>query len=119
MTGEFVQISHTGHSHWLCISSVGCQPNVVNLFDSLSHDIIEREVKEQVESSMADSNVEITSMPVQQQQNGSDCGIFAIAFSTCIIFYLDPRDMTFDIPRMRPHLSQCLKDGIITPFPTC
>lgn len=92
---------------------------MVNLFDSLSHDIIEREVKEQVESSMADSNVEITSMPVQQQQNGSDCGIFAIAFSTCIVFYLDPRDMTFDIPRMRPHLSQCLKDGIITPFPTC
>lgn len=89
---------------------------MVNLFDSLSHDIIEREVKEQVESSMADSNVEITSMPVQQQQNGSDCGIFAIAFSTCIVFDLDPRDMTFDIPRMRPHLSQCLKDGIITPF---
>ena len=72
MTGEFVQISHTGHSHWVCISSVGCQPNVVNLFDSLSHDIIEREVKEQVESLMADSNVEIISMPVQQQQNGSD-----------------------------------------------
>ena len=119
MTGEFVQISRTGHSHWVCISSVGCQPNVVNLFDSLSHDIIEREVKEQVESLMADSNVEITSMPVQQEQNGSDCGIFAIAFSTCIVFDLDPRDMTFDIPRMRPHLSQCLKDGIITPFPTC
>ena len=119
MTGEFVQILHTGPSQWVCISSVGCQPNVVNLFDSLSHDITEREVKEQVESLMADSNVEITSMPVQQQQNGSDCGIFAITFSTCIVYGLDPRDMTFDIPRMRPHLSQCLKDGIITPFPTC
>lgn len=45
-------------------------------------------------------------------------GIFAIAFSTCIVYGLDPRDMTFDIPRMCPHLSQCLKDGIITPFPT-
>ena len=66
MTGEFVQILHTGHSHRVCISSVGCQPNVVHLFDSLSHDIIEREVKEQVESLMADSNVEISSMPVQQ-----------------------------------------------------
>ena len=80
MTGEFVQILHTGHSHWVCISSVGSQPNVVNLFDSLSHDIIEREVKEQVESLMADSNVEITSMPVQQQINGSDCGIFCNCF---------------------------------------
>ena len=123
MTGEFVQILHTGHSHWVCISSVGCQPNVVNLFDSLSHDIIEREVKEQVESLMADSNVKITSMPVmpvQQQQNGSDCGIFLQLVSlTCIVYGLDPRDMIFDILRMRPHLSQCLKDGIITSFPTC
>ena len=43
-------------------------------------------------------------------------GFFAIAFSTCIVYGLDPRDTIFDILGMRPHLSQCLKDGIITLF---
>ena len=30
VTGEFVQILHTGSQHWVCISSIGCQPGMVN-----------------------------------------------------------------------------------------
>ena len=52
MTGEFIQILHTGNQHWVCVSSVGCLPGMVNLYDSLFHDIIETEVEEQVKSMM-------------------------------------------------------------------
>ena len=45
---EFIQILHTGKSHWVCVSSTGCLPGIVNLYDSLYHNIIEEEVEAQV-----------------------------------------------------------------------
>ena len=48
MRGDFVQILHTGDKHWVCISSIGCLSGEVNLYDSLFHNILEDEVKEQV-----------------------------------------------------------------------
>ena len=32
---EFVQILHTGHSHWVTISTIVCTAGEVNVFDSL------------------------------------------------------------------------------------
>lgn len=39
VTSEFVQILNTGNQHWVCTSSVGYLPGVVNLYESLFHDI--------------------------------------------------------------------------------
>ena len=117
VTSEFIQILHTGHMHWVCVSSIGCTPGIVKLYDSLYHDIIE-EVTEQVKSLMADSYIGLVNVAVQQQLNGSDCGVFAVAFSTCLVYGFDPQDYTFDIPKMRPHLCQCLRMGELTMFPT-
>ena len=48
VSGEFVQILHTGNSHWVCISSIGCMPGHVNLYDSLYHDsVLSQEIEEQ------------------------------------------------------------------------
>lgn len=46
-SGEFIQILHTGTDHWLCISSIGCSPGVVNLFGSFYNDVILTDVEEQ------------------------------------------------------------------------
>lgn len=117
VTSEVVRILHTGHAHWVCISSTGYQSGIVNLYDSLYHDIIEKELEEQVQSLMADSYIGIANVPVQQQKNGSDCGGFAIAFAACLVHGFDPRDFTFDIPKMRLHLAHCRKSGEIPMFP--
>ena len=50
-------------------------------------------------------------VPVQQQSNGSDCGVFAIAFATCLVLETDPRQVTFDVNGIRHHLASCLKIG--------
>ena len=47
---EFVQLLHTGQDHWVCVSSVGCPPGTVQLYDSLYHDIISQEVEDQVKT---------------------------------------------------------------------
>ena len=72
----------------------------MKLYDSLYHDIIEEEVTEQVKSLMSDSYIGLVNVPVQQQLNGSDCGVFAVAFKFHSIYlitlysrYLQPTNL--------------------------
>lgn len=104
-----MQILHTANRHWVCTSSVGCLPGTVNLYDSLFHDIIANEVEEQLKDVIASKLTGIKIVPVEQQENGSACGVFSIAFATCIVYGRDPGIVTFDVTQMRPHLSQALK----------
>ena len=54
-------------------------------------------------------------MNVQQQENESDCGVFAIAFAKCLLEGKDPSEYDFVNPRK--HLAQYLPLGIIPEFP--
>ena len=117
MTSEFVQILHTGRSHWVCVSSINCPAGMVNLYDSLFNEIIENEVEEQVKSLFGGNFQGITNVPVQQQLNGSDCGVFAVAFATCLVYGSNLQDFMFHIPQMRPQLLECLKAGEMRLFP--
>ena len=55
---------------------------MVNLYDCLYHNIIEDEIEEQVKSLMGGDCFKVmTVVPVQQQNSGSDCGVFAAAFA--------------------------------------
>lgn len=117
VTGEFIQILHTGNNHWVCISSIGCLHGSVHLYDSLYHDVISQEVQDQTNDLLGGNLIGLDFVPVQQQTNGSDCGVFAIAFASCLAFGKDPSHITFDIPRMRPHLAACLKNSEMSMFP--
>ena len=118
VSSEFVQILHTGNSHWVCISSVGCLPGHVNLYDSLYDSVLSPEIEEQAKDLLGGRLEALNLMPVQQQRNGSDCGVFAIAFSTCLVFGEDPTFVNFDIVKMRPHLAACLRNGRMSLFPS-
>ena len=117
VSGEFVQILHTGRNHWVRVSSVGCPPGTVNRFDSLYHDIISQEVEDQVKDLLADSFQKLEFAPCQQQRNGSDCGVFAIALATSIELGSAPQNITFYIAKMRPGVVACLKAGVMIQFP--
>ena len=49
----------------VCISTIGCSPGIVKLFDSLFHNIISQEVEDQAQSLLADSFKELVYAPVQ------------------------------------------------------
>ena len=77
---------------------------MVNLYDCLYHNIIEDEIEEQVKSLMGGDCFKVmTVVPVQQQNSGSDCGVFAAAFATCLVNYVPPETVQFDFPKMRQH----------------
>ena len=94
-SGEFVQILHTGQTHWVCVSSVGCIPGTVTLFDSLYHDKISQEVEDHVRNLLAHNFQKLEYAPCQQQTNGRDCGVFAIAFATALVFGSNPQNLNF------------------------
>ena len=105
VSGEFVQILHTGSNHWVCISN------------SLFHDVISQEIEDQANDLLGGNLVSLKFVPVQQQTNHSDCGVFAIAFAVSLALGTDPMHVTFDIRRMRLHLAACLKDKKLNMFP--
>ena len=114
-----MQLLHTRHNHWVCVSSIGCIPGTVRLFDSLYHDIISQEVEDQVKDLvLAESFQKLEYAPCQQQRNGSDYGVFAIAFATSLVFGSNPQNLNFDITKMCPHLVACLQAGLMSQFPS-
>ena len=117
-SGEFIHTLHTGTNHWLCISSIGCPPGVVHFFDSFCNDVILTEVEEQIQNLRGGKPVDLVYVPVQQQSNGRDCGVFAIAFATCLAFGENPAHMTFDVHKMRPHLATYLEHKTLVCFHT-
>ena len=48
---------------------------------------------------------------------GSDCGVFAIAFAMAICNGQNPKELTFNISKMRRHLCDCLTDQLMRHFP--
>ena len=117
VSGEFIQILHTGSAHWVCVSNIGCQPFDVNLYDSLYQDVICQEVTDQTNDLLGGHLNSLNYAPVQQQNNGNDCAIFAIAFACYLVNGRDPRQVTFDRSRMRSHLAECLRNGKMSNFP--
>ena len=117
ISGEFIQILHTGNKHWVCASNIGCVPGTVNIYDSLYHNVVEDEIKDQISSMLGDVFSDIDVIPVQQQSNGCDCGVFSIAFATCLVFQVKPESVQFINAEMRPHLAQCLRSSQMELFP--
>ena len=107
MRGDFVQILHTGHLHWLCVSNVSRRSGSVNLCESMFSVSIPTCIKEQIASLVHEldkDEIEVLVQPVQQQTNSTDCGVFALAFATAICFGYDVRHCHFEVEKMRPHL---------------
>ena len=98
----------TEKQHWVCISSVGCSDGIVNLYDSLYHNVISKEVEEQALNLVgADSFSSLNVVAIQQQRNGSDSGVFAAAFSTALVHGVPPGLLKFDTTKLRNHLCEC------------
>ena len=123
VSGDFIQILHDGSLHWVCTANIsltgGKDPAAVNMYDSMNQGFIAKFTKQQLASFLCIQSAEmkIIMKSVQQQTSHVDCGVFAIAFATALAFGQDPSKLRFDVPKMRPHLVECLKLKKMSPFP--
>ena len=117
MTDEFVQVLHSSGNHWLTISTIGCKPSTVKVYDSL-YSTLPTQTKDQICALLAskEPTIDLIHVNVQTQPNGSDCGLFTLAFATALCAGQDPQHLKFK-RSMRTHLLKCLDNEDITPFP--
>ena len=90
----YIQMLHTGSLHWVCISNTSqkglVKANVVNLYDSLN---TRGTVTAHVQDQIADY---VDIQPVQQQTNGTNCGVFVIAYAVDLANLQDPTEIRYD-----------------------
>ena len=73
--GEFIQILHDGHGHWLTISSIGASKEVTEIFvHNSTYPSIETYTKKQIAALVSSQEkIVIKMMNVQLQAGGCDC----------------------------------------------
>ena len=115
---EFVQVLNTRGNHWIVISTIGCSPGSVNVFDSLHWKLSPHDKK--VVACLLNSKekeIKINYVDVQWQSGGNDCGLFAIAFATSLCAGQNPALASYKQLGMRDHLIQCINNEVMVPFP--
>ena len=115
---EFIQILHTGKDHWVTISTIGTKHPEVVVYDSM-YSTAPNELQQQIAALLhtEEKTITLKFAKVSMQTNGSDCGVYAIAFATALCLGKSPQKLIFDESRMRPQLIKCLADGSFTMFP--
>ena len=86
---EFVQIINCFGNHWICITNKKCKQNEVKVYDSIRTGDLCINGKEIITLLVKTSRkyLSLTFPDVQQQQGGSDCGLYALAFSFFFVLW--------------------------------
>lgn len=115
---EFIQILHCNSGHWVTMSTIGCKPSEVFMYDSMYSGASEC-VQCQIATLLASpsSHITLKFMDVQMQSGTYDCGLFAVVFATALAFGYNPGQYFFDQPSMRKHLWNCLRNQNMSMFP--
>ena len=116
---EMVQIIHTGSNHWCCISTLSCEKATINIYDSLSQFLPQQAIAQCASIVHTQSmTLSLSFHNVQKQNNGSSCGLFAIAFATTPCNGDDPVKKIYAQNEMRSHFWKCLETECNVPFPS-
>ena len=90
-TGEFIQVRNAGNSHWMTVSTIGCAPGNIRVYDSL-HLMLTSTLHMVIADLMMTTKkvISVKYADVQWQSGPSDCGLFALAFATSLCNGNDP-----------------------------
>ena len=108
---RFVQVLNCRDSHWLCAT------NVVKIYDRMRTGDVTMSTKEDI-ATLLQSTEKINHLlfpEVQQQRDGSSCGLFALTFAQTLAEGKDPSKVVYpNGPNLCSHLLQCILAGRMT-----
>ena len=116
----FLQVLRGGRTHWIAVGTFNCNEGGINLMGSLFKGRVPDHSKQQISALLnyRNKNIKINVLPVQQQTNGVDCGLFTLEFCFEILLSnSNPVGIYFQEDKLRPHLLHCLAADKITEFP--
>ena len=117
---HFIQILHVNGSHWICVSNVNAiELDTVMVYDSGCPSHVPVTIQMAVCSILRPQSdmMNFDIVNVQCQPNGSDCGLFAIAFATELVHDQDPALCHFDTTCLRQHLLNSFDRDQLDRFP--
>ena len=91
----------------------------VELADSLTSGKISESLNNQLRQKYSNSteHLSVFVIPVDQQNNSIDCGLYAIANAVEFLSEGGNPEALYNPDEMRSHFIQCLESGEIRPFP--
>ena len=112
-----LQVLFCRGGHWIVVSTMGCPPNTVNIYDSVYKDI-DATTKGTLAHLLGipETDLCVNMAQVMQQVGGDDCGIFAAAVLTSLA-HGQNGPFKFKQVGMRAHLVECMEKGMLCPFP--
>ena len=118
----FIQVLYNGSAHWICVFNSDrnrSENNTCHILDSLSRGKITKNLEKKICALLLSKEpvIKVVINSVQQQANGVDCGVFAIAYATSLAFGENPTLCSYNVPLMRQHLVNCLEKEMMYPFP--
>jgi hypothetical protein len=118
-SGEYLQILHSHGHHWITATTIGCDTNVIKVYDSMYRDFDRHCLKQIIKMSPVDETGEIIVelAQFQRQRNKADCGLFAIAAAFSLAGRQNPSNDRYDLEKMRLHLLSCIQAKALIPFP--
>jgi hypothetical protein len=117
---KFCNVLHFNGNHWICVSNVFCDMGEVVVYDSLET-INEKNVKK-LKAPLKKMLPRCKSLKVKInkttiQNNGYDCGLFSLAFTTLICNGKNPSDYEIDRNKVRDHYNKCVDNNEVESFP--
>ena len=116
---QFIQLFHIGN-HWVTASNVTCDSDTVRIYDSKRYSKVPSLfLKKQICSLLRPKSKHLffDTMNVQPQDNGNDCGLFAIAYATELANRHDPTRCHWSTGSLRSHLLSCFEKQSMSQFP--
>jgi hypothetical protein len=107
-------------NHWVTVSNISFYLGFFDnkkwfLYDSLSTNThFERALSI---LKRIDSDFELESVSVQQQNGCNDCGVFAIANALSLCYRMNPKDLYYIQYKMRAHFNNCVSKKTFSAFP--
>ena len=93
----------------------------VQLYDSFASDgltsSLEQQLAQMYEPAAKEGNLTVMQMPVHQQSNARDCGVYSIAYAYHAAVGDDIPSLNFDHTKIRSHLISCFDREELSRFP--
>ena len=122
----FIQVLHVNGNHWVTVSNIRPKsdltyPGSVGIYDSNWSPASKSSLKtmQQICSffKSRSPSIHFDYVNVDRQNNGADCGVFALAFATELAYKKDPSVCIWDVDDMRKHIIKSVENGCVLPFP--
>ncbi len=111
-----LQVIHCHGEHWVVATTIQCPPGEVKVYDSVYASVDDGTLRTVQSMFGSHTGLQMTAVNAPKQQGGSDCGVFAIAVSTCLAFGGDPAKKVICQSRVRDHLLKCFEEKVLTQF---